>query len=486
MMVPMKNKGEGIMKVLFAASECAPFVKTGGLADVIGSLPKELKNQNIDIRVVLPKYEDIPHEFKEKMTFLKSFSVRLSWRNQYCGVEQLTIDGVTFYFIDNEYYFKRHGLYGHYDEAERFAFFSRAVIEMLPKIDFQPDIIHCHDWQTGMIPLFLKEHYLFYEFYNHMKTVFTIHNLKYQGIFPSTILGDILALSNEYLVDDKLGFYGQVNYMKAALHYADKLTTVSRTYANEIQMPYYGEHLDGVLRARAYDLVGIVNGIDYQEYNPLTDPHIYVNYRSSLEKKQQNKVQLQEELGLPVNKAIPMIGIVSRFVEQKGFDLIAHVIHEILQKDVQLVVLGTGEHHYEQLFLHAKYHYPNKVSANITFHEALARKIYAASDLFLMPSKFEPCGIGQLIALRYGTVPIVRETGGLFDTVSPFIEETGEGNGFTFTNYNAHDMLYTIERALNIYHQEKLWKVVFKNTFKNNYSWQQSAKEYINLYNSIL
>lgn len=474
-----------MMKVLFVASECVPFVKTGGLADVIGSLPKELVKQQVDVRVVLPKYEDIPNEYKEQMSLKKTFNVRLSWRNQYCGVEELIIDGVTFYFIDNEYYFKRTGLYGHYDEAERFAYFNRAVLEMLIHLDFQPDIIHCHDWQTGLIPLYLKEQYQHSDFYRQMKTVFTIHNLKYQGIFPPIILGDILALGTEFLADEKLGFYGQVSYMKAALNYAHKLTTVSKTYAHEIQTPYYGEQLDGVLRVRSQDLTGIVNGIDYAEYNPLTDPYIYVNYRNSLTKKRENKVALQNELGLPVNKDVPMIGIVSRFVEQKGFDLVAHVIHEILQNDVQLVVLGTGDKKYEDLFLYMKHHYPDKVSANITFHEGFARKIYASSDLFLMPSKYEPCGIGQLIALRYGAVPIVRETGGLFDTVSPFIEETGEGNGFTFANYNAHDMLYTINRALNIYRQDHLWKIIFKNTFKNNYSWQYSAQEYIKLYESI-
>lgn len=474
------------MKVLFVASECTPFAKTGGLADVIGSLPKELKKQNIDVRVVIPKYEDIPEYFKEKMKNVAKFSVRLSWRNKYCGVEQYEKDGIIYYFIDNEYYFKRKGLYGHYDEAERFAYFNRAVIEMLMHIPFQPDIIHCHDWQTGLIPLYLKDQYRFLDFYSQMKTVFTIHNLQYQGIFPPVILGDILALGQEYLADEKLGFYGQVSFMKAALNYADKLTTVSPTYAHEIQNPYYGEQLDGVLRLRANDLAGILNGIDYDEFNPMTDPHIYVNYRSSLAKKKENKVKLQEELGLPVIKDIPMIGIVSRLVEQKGFDLVAHVMNEILQNDVQLVVLGTGEECYEHMFLHFAHLYPEKVSANITFNEALARKIYAASDLFLMPSRFEPCGIGQIIALRYGAVPIVRETGGLVDTVSPFIEETGEGNGFTFANYNAHDMLYTIERALNIYKQEDLWKIVFKNTFKRNYSWQQSAKQYVSLYQSLV
>lgn len=474
------------MKVLFVASECSPFIKTGGLADVIGSLPKELKRQNVDVRVVLPKYGDIPNEYKEKMVFKISFEVSLSWRKQYCGIEELSMNGITYYFIDNEYYFKRSGIYGHYDEAERFAFFNRAALDMLYHLDYKPDVIHCHDWQSALIPLYLKEQYSKGPFYEKIKTVFTIHNLKYQGIFPPVVLGDILGLGDHYLADDKIGFYGQVNFMKAGLHYADKLTTVSRTYAWEIQFPYYGEQLDGVLRQRSHDLVGIVNGIDYDEYNPKTDPHLYCNYDNSLKQKKENKVNLQKDLGLPVSEDIPMIAIISRLVEQKGIDLIAHMIHEILANDVQLVALGTGEWKYEHLFRYIQSQYPNKASVHITFNEGLARKIYAGSDLFLMPSQFEPCGIGQLIALRYGSIPIVRETGGLFDTVHSYNEFTGEGNGFSFTNYNAHDMMYTIGRALHFYRQPEIWKQIFDNAINSNYSWNQSAEQYVELYRLLI
>ncbi len=471
------------MKVLFVATECTPFIKTGGLADVIGALPKELKNEGVDVRVMLPKYEAITANYKEQMIKISTGSVPVGWRNQYVGVEMLFKDDITYYFVDNEYYFKRVGLYGFYDDAERFTYFNRAVLEMLPQIDFQPDVIHCHDWQAALIPLFLKTHYREHSFYQKVKTMFTIHNLKYQGIFSKEVHYDLLSLTDEHY--ESVDFDGCVNFLKSALIHADLLTTVSETYAKEIQDPYYGEKLDGLLRDRKDDLFGIVNGLDYQEYDPMKDPHLTFPYRNSKAKKQKNKRELQEQLGLPQLVDVPMLAIVTRLVEQKGLDLLTHIFTELLNEEIQVVILGTGDAEYEQFFRYVANQYPEKVSTHITFNEAFARKIYAASDLFLMPSRFEPCGIGQLIALRYGSAPIVRKTGGLTDTVISFNEETLQGNGFSFTNYNAHDFLFTICRAIAIYKDPNLWSVLMKNMTKSDNSWSKSAKAYIDLYNRI-
>lgn len=474
------------MNILMIGSECTPFIKTGGLADVLGSLPKSLNEQGADVRVVMPKYAEIKKEWKEQFTHLGALSVKLGWRNQYAGVEYIKYKGVTYYFIDNEYYFKRSNLYGFGDEAERFVFFNCAVMEMLKILDWKPDVMHCHDWQAGLVPVFLHTHYKQDPFYEGIKTVFTIHNVKYQGIYPPSVLYDLMDLDNRLMTDDGLEFFGCINFMKGALNFADSITTVSKTYSLEIQTPYYGEKLDGVLRKRSQELTGIVNGIDDKEYNPLKDGALEYNYRSSLDKKRQNKLKLQQEVGLPVREDVPMIGIVSRLVEQKGFDLIGRVLDELLyEEDVQLVLLGTGDDQYEEMFRWAASRHPEKMSANIRFSESLSRRIYAASDLFLMPSRFEPCGIGQLIALRYMTAPIVRETGGLADTVISYNEQTEEGNGFTFANYNAHDMLFTIRRAIDIYHDTDTWKKLMKNISKSQLSWKHSANQYMELYKSI-
>lgn len=475
------------MNILMIGSECTPFIKTGGLADVLGSLPQALIEQGEDVRVVLPKYADIKNKWNNQLTHLGVLNVKLGWRNQYAGIEYIEYKGVTYYFIDNEYYFKRSNLYGYGDEAERFVFFNRAVMEMIKILDWKPDIMHCHDWQASLIPVFLNTHYKHDRLYEGIKTVFTIHNVKYQGIYPQSVLYDLMDLDAGLMTEDGLEFFGNINFMKGALNFADYITTVSKTYSSEIQTPYYGENLDGVLRKRSAQLTGIVNGIDDKEYNPLKDPALEFNYRSSLIKKRQNKMKLQQELGLPVREDVPMIGIVSRLVEQKGFDLIGRVLDELLyHDDVQLVLLGTGEYHYEQMFYLAQERHPTKMSANIKFSEELSRRIYAASDLFLMPSRFEPCGIGQLIALRYLAAPIVRETGGLVDTVLSYNEQTGEGNGFTFTNYNAHDMLFTIRRAISFYHNPNEWKKLMKNIAKSPLSWKHSANQYIELYKEIL
>jgi starch synthase len=475
-----------MLKILMAASEAAPFAKSGGLADVLGSLPAALNRQGVDARVIMPKYGTIPLDLKDRMLHKHTIYVNVGWKNQYCGIEQAEYNGVTYYFIDNEYYFKREGLYGYYDEAERFAFFCRAVLEALPWLDFQPDILHCHDWQGGMIPVLLEAHYRNLDPYRDISTMFTIHNLKYQGEFTIQTFRDMFGLGEDYFTSDKLEFYGNASFLKGGLVYSHVLTTVSGTYAEEIQDSFYGERLDGLLRARRSSLHGIVNGIDYKEYNPEADPFLYKNYnRENLAAKIENKTALQRDLDLPVNEEIPVIGLISRLVDQKGLDLIACVLDEILEEDLQFIVLGTGDHRYEQLFRDAASRFPGKVSANIRFDNGLAHKIYAAADLFLMPSLFEPCGLGQIISLRYGTLPIVRETGGLKDTVFSYNEITGEGNGFSFTNYNAHDMLYTIRRALTIYRDKAVWAKLQRAAMAGDYSWQHSAERYIDLYRSM-
>ncbi|GGG09044.1 glycogen synthase GlgA [Paenibacillus abyssi] len=475
------------MKVLFAAAEGSPFIKTGGLADVIGALPKALLKNGIDARVVLPKYKSIPEEYTASMRYIQHIEVPVGWRQSYCGIFELVFDGVTFYFLDNEYYFgARDGVYGHYDDAERFAFFNRAVLQVLPHIEFQPDIIHSHDWHTGMISPLLDKHYRHDSFYQNIRTIYTIHNLQYQGVFPYEVLGELLGMEHQYFSPDKLEYKGGVSFMKGGIVYSDRVTTVSRTYADEIQTPHFGEGLDGALRWLGDRMTGIVNGIDDKSYNPATDPHLFQRYRSSVTKKQANKAELQRVLGMEENKNTPMIGMVTRLTAQKGLDLLSHVLHELMDDELQLVILGSGDPHYEGFFLDMALRHPDKLSVQIRFDERLARQIYASSDLFLMPSQFEPCGLGQLIAMRYGSIPIVRETGGLNDTVQAYEELTGEGNGFSFTNYNAHDMLYTIRRALSVYHQPEHWKRIVKNAMAGDYSWNESARQYKQLYEEVL
>ncbi len=476
-------------KVLFAASEAVPFIKTGGLADVAFSLPKALRKIGVDIRVILPKYKSIPEDFKKKMKFIKSINVPVGWRNQYCGIEYLEYEGVPFYFIDNEYYFKRDGvLYGHYDDGERYAYLCRAILEVIDNIDFSPDVIHCNDWHTGMVAPLLNTFYRDRSKYKDIKTIFTIHNLKYQGIFPESILGDLLGLGSEYYHPDSLEFYGGVSFMKGGIVYSDVINTVSRTYADEIQYPFFGERLDGLLRKRKDDLYGILNGIDYDIYNPKRDALIHINYdvQTMATKKPENKEYLQNLVGLPVDKDVPIVSMVTRLANMKGLDLVLHVLDELLSQDIQMVIVGTGEAYYEEIFRQYTERYPQKFSAQILFNEDLARNVYAGSDIFLMPSMFEPCGLGQLIALRYGTLPVVRETGGLRDTVKSYNEETGEGNGFSFANYNAHDMLYTINRALGLYKDREIWNKIVKNAMDEDYSWNNSARLYRNLYGELL
>ncbi|HHY19124.1 MAG TPA: glycogen synthase GlgA [Firmicutes bacterium] len=475
------------MKVLFVASECVPFAKSGGLADVIGSLPFALNDLGVDVRVILPKYKNISEQYKERMKHKAKLNVKLGWRNQYCGLEELENQGIHFYFIDNEYYFKRDSFYGYYDEGERYIYFAKAVLKALPYLDFRPDIIHLHDWQSATIPLLLKTKYGDEFFYQGIKTVLTIHNLKYQGIFPKSILTELLDLSEKYFTFEKLEFYNNVNILKGGIVYSDFLTTVSPTYANEILDPFYGERLDGLLRFYRYKLKGIINGIDYKEYNPHQDRFIYENYDvENIDKKNCNKTALQKQLGLKVSNEIPLVAIVSRLVAQKGLDLVECVLGDLLKRNMQLVVLGTGEKRYEKSFQEIARLYPEKVSANICFDENLAHKIYAGSDYLLMPSLFEPCGLSQLIALRYGTLPIVRETGGLRDTVLAYNEYTKEGNGFSFFNYNAHDMLYTLDKALSYFNRQPEFNELKIRAMNTDNSWQISACEYEKIYTNLM
>ena len=426
-------------KVLFVASECVPFIKTGGLADVVGSLPKYFDKSKYDVRVMIPKYTAIPEEYKNQMHYITHFYLELAWRKQYVGVFEMELNGVKFYFLDNEFYFSGSKPYGEiYQDIEKFAFFDKAALSTLPVIDFRPDIIHCHDWQTGLIPVYLHDAFQQSEFYRGIQSIMTIHNLKFQGVWDKKTVMDTAGLDAYYFTPDKLEAFGDANYLKGGLVYADQITTVSNTYAEEIKTPFYGEKLDGLINAKSGCLTGIVNGLDYDEYNPAKDPLIYANYE------------------------------------------------EICAEDTQLVVLGTGEEKYENLFRHFAWKYPDRVSANIYYSNERSHKIYAACDAFLMPSLFEPCGLSQLMSLRYGTVPIVRETGGLKDTVEPYNEYESKGTGFSFSNYNAHEMLNTIRYAKDVYYNRKReWNKIIDRGMAMDFSWKNSAKKYEQLYDRM-
>ncbi len=473
--------------VLFVASEAVPFIKTGGLADVVGSLPKCFPKEYFDVRVIIPKYACMKQEFKDSLQFVTSFYMDLNWRQQYVGILETEYEGIKFYFIDNEEHFSGDRPYsGMPWDLEKFAFFSKAALSMLPVIGFRPDIIHCHDWQTGLVPVYLKERFQGNEFYWGIKSVMTIHNLKFQGVWDIQTIKNITGLSDYYFTPDKLESNRDANYLKGGIVYADAITTVSNTYAEEIKTPFYGEGLDGLMRARSNSLRGIVNGIDYEEYNPETDPNIFKRYNAKNFRKEKvkNKTALQEELGLEVNPKAMMIGMCTRLTDQKGLDLVSYVMDELCQDAVQIVVLGTGDAQYENMFRHFAWKYGNKVSANIYYSEELSHKIYASSDAFLMPSLFEPCGLSQLMSLRYGTVPIVRETGGLKDTVMPYNEYESTGTGFSFMNYNAHEMLGTIRYAERIYYDKKReWNKIIDRAMASDFSWDHSAKQYEEMYN---
>lgn len=476
-----------MIKLAFVASEAAPFSKTGGLADVAGSLPKALIHHNIETKVFLPLHPTMPLEFRKALTFVAQTEIQMGWRHQYVGILHLKYDNVDYYFIDNEFYFKRHNLYGEGDDAERYIYFSKAVLAALKQLNYKPDILHTNDWHTASVNILRQEYAYYDDFYKDIKTVFTIHNLRYQGTFDPYVLGDYLNLSYDYFNEDALKFYNNINLLKGALVFSDAITTVSKSYAHEIMYPYFGENLDGVLRKYDSKLNGIVNGIDYEVYNPETDPHIPQNFgKNSLIKKIENKVHLQIKYGLPIDPEIPVLAMVTRLVDMKGLDLVEHILDELLQENVQLIVLGTGDSKYENLFRMYQYKYPHKVSARIYFSSSESHLIYAGSDLFLMPSLFEPCGLSQLIALRYGTIPVVRQIGGLKDTVIPYNRYTGEGNGFGFLNYNAHELLFTLKEALHYYPNKDIWHGLMLHAMEADHSWDVSSKSYVEIYENCI
>lgn len=471
------------MKVLFASSEALPFMASGGLGDVAGSLPHALRKRLIGCRVVMPMYDTIRQELKDKMKFITHISVPVAWRRQYCGIFEAKHNGVIYYLLDNQYYFKRDTIYGHYDDAERFAFFSRAILEIIPHIDFKPDIIHCNDWQTALTPVYYSAMYANSPGYENIKTVFTIHNIQYQGIYGMELLQDVLGIPADKA--SLIEYDGCVNFMKGAIECADKVTTVSPSYANEILDPWYSHGLDSILNDRRYKLSGILNGIDTVGYDPETDKDIKANYSAADPSgKKEDKEELQKLMNLPVKPNVPVVGMVTRLVSHKGLDLVKGILDELLSKaEMQLVILGSGDYEYESYFRWIAEKYPDKVGLRLGFVPDLARKIYAGADMFLMPSKSEPCGLSQMVALRYGTIPIVRETGGLRDSITDCGD--GKGNGFTFKSYNAHDMLDSIYRALTLYYNGD-WNELVLRALNCDFSWGRSANAYIRLYKELL
>lgn len=475
------------MQIVFASAECAPFVKTGGLGDVAGSLPAALVRAGAEVIVMVPKYATIKDEYKAQMEHFADFYVSLGWRNEYCGLEKLEHDGVTYMFVDNERYFARDYPYGFFDDGERFAFFSKAITESLQHLPagFECDILHCNDWQTALAPVFLREFYQGLPLYDRVKTVFSIHNVAFQGQFSDTVMEDILGVAHIPAAASQLRCDAcSINYMLGALHYADAITTVSPTYAGEIQTPEFGEGLDGVLRERSYALQGILNGIDVAGFDPATDKRIAANYTiDDRSGKAVCKAKLQEELGLEVRDDRPLMVMVTRLTRQKGMDLVMYALDRILSGGVQVAVLGTGDRDYEDGLRYFQDKYPGTMAARIEFDPALSQRMYAAADMFLMPSKFEPCGLSQIIAMRYGTLPIVRETGGLKDTVQPYNEFTGEGTGFSFTNFNGDEMGDAVFRAARLFwDNRKAWNQLVTQAMSQDFSWTRSADKYLDLY----
>lgn len=479
--------------ILFAASECVPFIKTGGLADVVGALPQYIDKKQFDVRVIMPYYTCIPDKYRNEFKYVHHFYMDYGMRNEgvHVGIMEYEYSGIKFYFVDNEYYFKCDSPYSS-DlkwDIERFTFFCKAVLAIMPVIGFRPDIIHCHDWQASLIPVLLHSTFATNPFYSSTKTVMTIHNLKFQGVWDIDLFKYNTALPDYMFTPDKLEFHKNANMLKGGLVYADYITTVSETYAEEIKYPFFGEQLDGLLRARAASLRGILNGIDYNVFDPAKDDKIYSNFTSKnfKSKKAENKAKLQAELGLPVDKDKYMMAIISRLTDQKGLDLVEYAMERICDENTQFVVIGTGTPKYENMFRHYQWKYPERVSANILYSDELARKLYAAADAMLMPSLFEPCGLTQLISLRYGTLPIVRETGGLRDTVQPYNEFDGSGTGFSFANYNADEMLGTINYSKHVFFNcRKQWDNMVKRGMEADFSWNSSARQYEGMYSWMI
>lgn len=469
-------------KVIFVGSEAAPFIATGGLADVLGSLPKALaKRGNVEASVIIPLYGNISSEYRKNFEFITNFNVSVGWRWQYAGVFKYSLNGVNFYFIDNEYYFKREGnIYGFYDDGERFAFFSRAALDLIAWLNIYPDVLHCNDWHTAASIIYLKGMYYGNEKFRRIKTVFSIHNIEYQGVFGMDTYTDLFGFPDS--LKQFVEFDGAVNLMKGAIEMTDVVSTVSPTYAEEIKNSYYAHGLENIINRNAYKLCGILNGIDTDYYNPETDKFLFANYSvNDLSGKKICKAELQKMLGLPVREDVPMIAIISRLVSHKGIDLVKGVIESLLSQDVQVVILGKGETSYENFFSHIASCYKGKCAAVIAFNQDLSRKIYSGADIFLMPSKMEPCGLAQMISSRYGTVPVVRETGGLNDSIKPYTGESG--NGFTFHDYNAHDMLYVINEAIRTYYDKNAWETLVKRVMTTDFSWRNQAGEYEKIYN---
>ena len=473
------------MKILYAASEAAPYIKSGGLGDVAQALPAALaKEKDVEVSVFIPYYKSIKDNHAINVEFVKNFSVCVAWRTEYVGIYKAVSRSkkLNYYFVDNEHYFYRDGIYGHYDDGERFTFFSLAILEAMRQLDYFPDIIHCNDWQTALIPVLKKA--LYNGVYDNARTVFTIHNIEYQGKMPNEFMQDVIGIDEYYR--NVLTYNNCINFMKSAIVMADKITTVSKTYSHEIRHAYFAHGLQDILKENEYKIVGIVNGINTDLYNPAKDSLIFENYTATdLSGKAKNKAEIQKMLGLSVSPDVPMIAMITRLVSHKGLDLVEYVMNELMQRNLQFVVIGTGDAKYEDMFNFNSYIHSDRMSANITFNAELANKLYAAADMFLMPSKSEPCGLSQLIAMRYGTVPIVRETGGLVDTVPPLNVETLEGKGFTFKGYNAHDMLGAIDRCIDFYSNRDKWEKHIKNLIKYNSGWKNSVNEYLNLYNEL-
>ena len=477
------------MKILFAASEVAPFIKTGGLADVAGSLPQALAKEGHEVVVMLPLYEGIGEKWRSQMEFVKHFNVTLGWRQSYCGLFRLEREGVTFYFVDNEYYFKRFQLYGHFDDCERYAFFSRAVIETPGQIDWAPDVIHCNDWQTALVPVYLLEDQYRIPQLDGTRSVFTIHNIEYQGRYGDQVLTDVIGLDRSYFNEGMLASYGDVNLMKGAILSSTFVTTVSPTYAEQLRTPFYAHGMDGVIQEQSHKVQGIINGIDVDLYNSATMAGIAANFDTETLDvgKAACKADLQKTLGLDIDPEVPIIACVSRLVGHKGFALVTDVLDKIMEEKVQMVVLGTGDWKFEEAFRQAQTKYPGRFAAQLTYSGPLSNQIYAGADLFLMPSLSEPCGLSQIIAMRFGTVPIVRETGGLKDTVFPYNKFTGEGRGFTFTEINANDLLNTVINAVDVYANNKEdFKKLQIAGMTADFSWTNSAKQYLAIYRKIV
>ena len=475
------------MKILFVGAEAVPFISTGGLGDVLGSLPQAISeaDPSADVRVVLPLYKKIKEKFYDKLEYVGNTIVELSWRHQYCGIFKYNHNGVIYYFLDNEYYFKRDSVYGDFDDAERFAFFGKAVLDVMPVIDFYPDILHTNDWQSAMSVIYLKRKYYLQPYYRDIKTIYTIHNIDYQGIFSMSILGDVFGL--DPVRDGSVVEYnGNINLTKGAIVCTDKISTVSQRYANEIQTEFYSSGLHYVLHLYSGKLTGIVNGIDVDYYNPSKDDVIAKKFDSNdISGKKECKKALQEMCGIEINENIPIVAMISRLASHKGFDLVKFILPEILDLGVQFVLLGTGEYELEEYFRTIQYKYPNQVKAFLEFNKDLSKKIYAGSDIFLMPSKSEPCGLSQMISSKYGSVPVVREAGGLYDTIKPYNMYNGEGNGFTFTNYNAHEMKDAVKRAVDLYKDQEKWNALLKKAMEVDFSWNASAKKYLDMYREI-